>query len=81
MVKNLTKTETKKAEKIRSEFSRVRTEIESVQRQMEDLNLKAGTLVRELETLRESESAFIDSLGKKYGDGKLNPFAMTYEID
>jgi len=79
MIKKLTKVELKKAQSIKSEFSRVRTEIDVVRERMDELNLKAGTLVRELEDLRESEKDFIESLNKKYGDGNLNPFEMTYE--
>lgn len=79
MVKRLTKIELKKAQSMKSEFARVRSEIEKVQEEMERLNMKAGTLIRELEDLRDSEQDFISSLGKKYGEGRLDPFEMTYE--
>lgn len=81
MQKRLTKKEFNKAEMIKAEFSRVRDEISEIQEKMNHLNLEAGTLLRELESLREAEKEFVDDLGKKYGDGKLNPFTMTYEID
>ena len=80
MKKRLTKKEFNKAEMIKVEFSRVRDEISEIQEKMEALNLQAGTLMRELEDLREAEREFIKDLTKKYGDGKLDPFSMIYEI-
>jgi hypothetical protein len=45
---------------------------------MEILTNKAGTLVRELERLRDEEKKFVDNLQKKYGEGVLDPFKLVY---
>lgn len=75
---NLTKKEKDTANLLKIKFSEVRSEIENVQSEMEWLNTKAGSLIKELESLREQESNFIDSLQEKYGDGKLDPFKLIY---
>jgi len=75
---DLTQKEKTKANALKEQFSLVRAEIESVQIQMENLNSKAGTLVRELEKLRDEESSFISGLKEKYGDGQLDPFKLIY---
>jgi chromosome segregation ATPase len=75
---NLTKKEKDTANLLKIKFSDVRSEIENVQSEMEWLNTKAGSLIKELESLREQESNFIDSLQEKYGEGKLDPFKLIY---
>jgi septation ring formation regulator EzrA len=75
---NLTKKEKDTANLLKIKFSEVRSEIENVQSEMEWLNTKAGSLIKELESLREQESNFIDSLQEKYGEGKLDPFKLIY---
>lgn len=75
---NLTEKEKDTANLLKSKFFEVRSEIESVQSKMEYLNTKAGSLIKELESLREQESNFIDSLQQKYGEGKLDPFKLIY---
>jgi len=45
---------------------------------MESLNIKAGSLVKELERLRDEEHAFVQKLKEKYGEGKLDPFKLIY---
>jgi hypothetical protein len=42
------------------------------------LTHKAGTLVRELEKLRDEEKSFVNDLLKKYGEGTLDPFKLVY---
>ncbi len=74
----LTKKEKESANLLKVKFSEVRSEIDLVQSEMELLNKKAGSLIKELEGLRDEEAIFIDSLKEKYGDGKLDPFKMIY---
>jgi hypothetical protein len=45
---------------------------------MERLTHKAGTLVRELERLRDEEKKFVEDLQEKYGEGKLDPYKLVY---
>lgn len=75
---NLTKKEKDTANLLKLKFSEVRSGIESVESEMEYLNAKAGSLIKELESLREQESNFIDLLQEKYGEGKLDPFKLIY---
>jgi hypothetical protein len=70
--------EKQEANLLKQEFSRVRKEIEVVQSQMDELNLKAGTLLRELETLRDRESDWLNMLVENYGSGSLDPINMVY---
>lgn len=81
MQKKLTKKEMDQANRMKSKFAKIRGEISEVQETMEKLNLKAGTLIKQLEELRDKENEFIESLSKKYGDGKLNPFTLEYETN
>jgi chromosome segregation ATPase len=74
----LTRKEKEKASLLKDRFSSVRAEIESVQSEMDILNTKAGTLIRELEELRDQESKFIGNLKEKYGEGTLDPFKLIY---
>jgi len=74
----LTKKEKDTANLLKIKFSEVRSDIEDVQGQMEYLNTKAGSLIKDLENLREQESNFIDSLSEKYGEGNLDPFKLIY---
>lgn len=74
----LTKKEKDTANLLKIKFSEVRSDIEDVQGQMEYLNTKAGSLIKDLEDLREQESNFIDSLREKYGEGNLDPFKLIY---
>lgn len=75
---NLTIEEKNKANNLKSKFSEVRGEIEQIELEMERLTHKAGTLVRELEKLRDEEKRFVSDLSKKYGEGKLDPFKLVY---
>ena len=45
---------------------------------MESLHVKAGSLIKELETLRDKEELFMEFLKEKYGEGKLDPFKLIY---
>jgi len=45
---------------------------------MESLHVKAGSLIKELETLRDKEELFMELLKEKYGDGTLDPFKLIY---
>lgn len=74
----ITKKEEREATKIKEEFIEVHGQISQIQEEMETLNQKSESLIKKLESLREEESKFIDSLGKKYGEGILDPFQMTY---
>ncbi len=74
----LTKEEKERANMLKDRFSSVREEIETVQAQMNILNTKAGTLIRELEELRDQESKFVGNLKEKYGEGTLDPFKLIY---
>ena len=74
----LTKKEKNKANSLKDQFSSVRGEIESVQAEMDLLTKKAGTLIKELENLRDQESQFITELKNKYGEGTLDPFKLIY---
>ena len=75
---DLTKKEKAKANYLKSRFSEVRSEIEAVQEEMESLHVKAGSLIKELETLRDKEELFMEFLKEKYGEGKLDPFKLIY---
>ena len=75
---DLTKKEKDQANFLKDRFSIVRAEIETVQEEMESLNMKAGSLVKELERLRDEENFFIEKLKEKYGEGKLDPFKLIY---
>jgi len=75
---DLTKKEKDQANFLKDRFSVVRAEIETVQEEMESLNIKAGSLVKELERLRDEEHAFVQKLKEKYGEGKLDPFKLIY---
>ena len=75
---NLTGEEKKIANLIKSRFGEVRSDISSIEKEMEILTHKAGTLVRELENLREEEKKFIQNLENKYGKGILDPFRLVY---
>ena len=45
---------------------------------MDLLTKKAGTLIKELENLRDQEAQFITGLKNKYGEGTLDPFKLIY---
>lgn len=81
MEKKISTPEKKRAEKIKGQFSEVHQEISQIQSEMDLLNQKAEGLIKILETLREEEKKFIDSLEKKYGKGSLDPFKMIYRIE
>ena len=81
MLHELTNMESKTAENLKEEFKRVRDQITDVENEMERLSIKAGTLIKELEGLRDDERTFLDSLDEKYGEGKLNPFNLIFETD
>jgi chromosome segregation ATPase len=74
----LSEKEKEKASFLKEKFSTVREEIESIQAEMDILNKKAGTLIKELEELRDQESKFIRNLKQKYGEGTLDPFKLIY---
>lgn len=74
----LTPKEKQEASLLKKEFSRVRKEIEYVQDQMDELNFKAGTLLRELENLRDKENDWLNTLIKTYGNGSLDPINMIF---
>jgi len=80
MEKKITSSEEEKANKIKNGFFEVHGQISQIQEEMNLLNQKAESLIKELEILREEELKFIKSLGKKYGEGTLDPFRMTYKI-
>jgi hypothetical protein len=75
---NLTLKEQQEGNLLKDEFSRVRKEIEFVQTQMDELNFKAGTLLRELENLRDRESDWLKMLNENYGNGSLDPINMVF---
>lgn len=75
---DLTKKEKETANYLKSRFSEVRSEIEAVQEEMESLHVKAGSLIKELEDLRDKEGLFMELLKEKYGDGTLDPFKLIY---
>jgi hypothetical protein len=81
MQKKLTKKEMDQANRMKSNFAQIRGEISEVQSMIENLNLRAGTLIKELELLRDKETEFMNALSKKYGQGKLNPFTLEYETN
>jgi len=78
VIMNLTIKEKKLATDLKSRFSEVRSEISDIEKDMEMLTHKAGTLVRELEKLRDEEKSFVNDLLKKYGEGTLDPFKLVY---
>jgi Skp family chaperone for outer membrane proteins len=75
---NLTSDEKKLANDLKVRFAEVRSEIRSIEEEMESLTHKAGTLVRDLEHLRDEEKRFIQDLQQKYGEGKLDPYKLVY---
>lgn len=75
---NLTHEEKNLANDLKSRFGEVRSNIAQIEQEMEILTNKAGTLVRELERLRDEEKKFVDDLQKKYGEGVLDPFKLVY---
>lgn len=75
---DLTAQEKKLATGLKSRFSEVRLEISDIEKEMEMLTFKAGTLVKELEKLRDDENCFIQDLIKKYGEGTLDPLKLIY---
>jgi len=81
MLHTLTNKESEKAENLRYEFRRVHDQINAVEKEMERLSIKAGTLIKELESLRDDEKYFLDSLDEKYGEGKLNPLNLIFETN
>lgn len=80
MEKKITKKEEKEANKIKSNFIEVHNQISQIQQEMNLLNQKAEGLIEKLQILRKEESNFIFLLEKKYGEGILDPFNMTYKI-
>lgn len=79
MEKKITPQEEEKANKIKLEFSQVHQEISLIQSEMNSLNQKAEELIQKLESLRKEEFDFMEILKENYGEGKLDPFKMTYE--
>jgi hypothetical protein len=76
----LSPTEIKKANSLKSEFSKVRSQIEEVEKKMESLNFEAGTLIKKLESLRDEEKNLMDFLHEKYGPGTLDPIKLIYHV-
>lgn len=74
----LTTNEIETANLLKTQFGHVREEISIIEKEMEFLTHKAGTLIRELERLRDDEKNFVEQLTKKYGDGVLDPYKLTY---
>jgi hypothetical protein len=75
---NLTTEEKKLANDLKTRFGEVRSDIQFIEEEMERLTHKAGTLVRELERLRDEEKKFVQDLQEKYGEGKLDPYKLVY---
>lgn len=74
----LTPKEAKKANDLKFEFLKVRSEIEQVEKKMESLNFEAGTLIKKLEDLRDDEKNLLEFLQEKYGPGTLDPIKLIY---
>lgn len=75
----LNENEIQEAKKLIQEFGQIKDQIHLVEEQMSSLNQKAESLINHLEDLRSQEQNFVESLQKKYGEGKLNPITFTYE--
>lgn len=80
MEKNLTIKEEKRARVLKTKFTDVHSQIQGVQIEIEMMNKKAESLIKELNELRDEEVNFVKDLESKYGPGKLNPFTLVYEI-
>ena len=76
----LTPKEAKKANDLKLEFSKVRSEIQEVEKKMESLNFEAGTLIQKLEGLRDDEKNLMEFLQEKYGPGTLDPIKLIYHV-
>jgi len=81
MKKNLTTKEEKRARNLKTKFTDVHAQIQGVQIEIEMMNRRAESLIKELNELREEEIKFIGDLGTKYGPGKLDPFTLIYKIE
>lgn len=79
MEKNLTIKEEKRARNLKTKFTDVHAQIQGVQIEIEMMNKRAESLIKELNDLRDEEVSFVKDLESKYGPGKLNPFTLIYE--
>ncbi len=78
MIKNLDNEEIKRAESMKSDFSRIHFEMKETQDKINVLSERAKVLMEELDSARSLEYVFIIELNEKYGNGDLDPFQLTY---
>jgi len=79
MEKNLTIKEEKRARNLKTKFTDVHAQIQGVQIEIEMMNKRAETLIKQLNELRDEEVNFVKDLESKYGRGKLNRFTLINE--
>jgi len=79
MEKNLTIKEEKRARNLKIKFTDVHAQIQGVQIEIEMMNKRAETLIKQLNELRDEEIEFVKDLESKYGPGKLDPFTLIYD--
>ena len=66
---------------ISKNFVGIHQEIMQVEKAIKEMEEKSAELILKLESCREEEFRLVSSLSDKYGDGSLNPFTLTWEIE
>lgn len=76
----LTKKEIESILGFSNNYFSLHSQIEKIEKEMQDLEEKASNLIEDLKERREEEKKFMEILALKYGDGRLNPTNLSWEI-
>ena len=79
-MKRLNKKEQNEILNLSKRFIDIHSELVKVEKEIQFLETKSSNLLSDLESCREIEKEFTRKMCKTYGDGELDPIAMTWKI-